>query len=284
VPLQEVWPSGWPAEVQRCVREVVGSVHGAQVLEGMSGRDVRRVDGERGSVVVKGPADPRELAFYTEVAPVLEGVPVPHLLGAYRVDGSHWLVLEYLPHVLPRSEWAGNTAAYDVLAQLHATASAAFDRLPEPFQPRWTDDMTEQVSAAIDMDLSTWQDETREWLSGDTPISGDANPRNWATRDDGTLVLLDWERAGRGGPAVDVATTVPGLPTRAETQAASAAYQDARQRHGAPFDAGDFARGIRLAKLWTAVELLHEDGVNPGLRQAQRWLRTAVPRWLENEP
>jgi aminoglycoside phosphotransferase (APT) family kinase protein len=284
MPRQEVWPFDWPADVQRCVREVVGSVHGAQVLEGMSGRDLRRVDGERGSVVVKGPADPREFAFYTEVAPVLEGVPVPHLHGGYRIDGSPWLVLEYLPHALPRSEWTGSTAAYDVLARLHATSSAAFDRLPAPFLPRWTDEMTQQVGVAIGVDLRTWQDETREWLAGDAPISGDANPRNWATRDDGTLVLLDWERAGRGGPAVDVATTIPGLPTRAETQAAAASYQDARQRSGAPFGTRDLARGIRLAKLWTAVELLHEDGTNPELHRTQRWLRTAVPRWLEDEP
>jgi aminoglycoside phosphotransferase (APT) family kinase protein len=280
---QEVWPFDWPAEVQRCVVEVVGSVRGAQVLEGMSGRDLRRIDGESGSVVVKGPADPREFAFYTEVAPVLEGVPVPHLHGGYRIDDSHWLVLEHVPHPLPRSEWAGNTAAYVVLAQLHATASVAFDRLPDPFLPRWSDDMTQQVGAAIGVDLSTWQDKTHVWLSGDTPVSGDANPRNWATRDDGTLVLLDWERAGRGSPAVDVATTLPGLPTTAQTEAAAAAYSDARQRYGAPFDVPDLARGIRLAKLWTAVELLHEDGGNAELRQTQGWLRAEVPRWLESE-
>jgi aminoglycoside phosphotransferase (APT) family kinase protein len=283
MPRQEVWPFDWPAEVQGCVREVVGAVRGAQVLEGLSDRDLRRVDGERGSVVVKGPADPRELAFYTEVAPALEGVPVPHLLGGYRIDDSHWLVLEYVPHPLPRSEWARNTEAYVVLAQLHATASAAFDRLPDPFLPRWSDAMTHQVSEDLDMDLRDWQDETRAWLSGSAPISGDANPRNWATRDDGTLVLLDWERAGRGGPAVDVATTIPGLPTRAETEAAAAAYCDARYRNGATFDVLDFARGIRLAKLWTAVELLHEDGVSPELRQTQAWLRAEVPRWLESE-
>ena len=173
---------------------------------------------------------------------------------------------------------------YVVLAELHTTASVAFDRLSAPFVPRWTDEMTDQVSVAIDLDLRPWQDEARDWLSGETPISGDANPRNWALRDDGTVVLLDWERAGRGRAAVDVATTIPGLPTRAETEAAAAAYAAARERKGAPVDTRDFARGLHLAKLWTAVELLHEDGDDPDLREAQEQLRVAVPRWLENEP
>jgi hypothetical protein len=283
MPSPEVWPTGWPDDVRRCVRGVIGSVRGTAVLKGLSGRDLRRVDGERGSVVVKGPADPRELAFYTEVAPTLDGVPVPRLHGGYRTGGSDWLVLEHVPRPLPKPEWTGG-AVYAVLAQLHTTASAAFDRLSAPFVPLWTEEMTDRVSAALDLDLAPWQDEASAWLSGGTPISGDANPRNWALRDDGTVVLLDWERAGRGNAAVDVATTIPGLPTRAETEAAAAAYAAARERKGVPVGPHDFARGIHLAKLWTAVELLHEDGDDPDLREAQERLRAAVPAWLESEP
>ena len=44
-------------------------------------------------------------------------------------------------------------------------------------------------------------------------ISGDPNPTNWSVREDGTVVLFDWERVGYGTPALDLAITVPGLGT-----------------------------------------------------------------------
>ena len=54
--------------------------------------------------MVKGPAAPREFRFYTDIAPALPEVPVPQLRGAHQGQDGFWLVLELVPHPLPRHE------------------------------------------------------------------------------------------------------------------------------------------------------------------------------------
>jgi aminoglycoside phosphotransferase (APT) family kinase protein len=180
----------WPSAVRQVVDDLVGSSLRSERLSGLSGREVRLVRGDLGSVVVKAGAHPRELAFYVDVAPSLaeHGVAVPDLL------------------------WHGTT-------------------------------------------------QDRAWL-----------------------VLLDWERAGFGGPAVDVAIALPGLPDRAESAAASAAYLAAHARRGS--DPGpeedDLARRLLVVKAWTAVELLAEERRHPELDATQDWLADALPVWVRS--
>jgi hypothetical protein len=219
----------------------------------MGGRAVWRVRGDRVTVVVKEDATPRELAFYAEVAPRLSGVPVPLLLWGGTVDDTAWLVLEDVPHPLPRERWA-SPEVYTVLVSLHfsvAAYAALADPFPFPGLP------------AV--------------LTGSTPVSGDPNPRNWAVRGDGALVLLDWERAGFATPAVDVAITLPGLPSPEDAVAATTAY---RRAGGDSVD----PEHVLLAKHWTARELLAENRDDDGLRATQAWLTDALPRWLETWP
>src|SRR4051812_11639178 len=115
-------PDTWPAEVTDAVLALTGGVRGSEPLAGLSGREVRRVDGERVSVVVKGDVHPRELAFYVRTAPRLADV-VPRLQWHAEVGAAPWLVLEHLPGPLPRELWTSR-AVYDVLAVLHTTPDA----------------------------------------------------------------------------------------------------------------------------------------------------------------
>jgi hypothetical protein len=267
-------PDSWPEAVRAAVGRVVGEVRGTARLSGLSGREVRRVDGDRGRVVVKGRAHRRELAFYTDVAHRLVGVSTPRLHWAGEVDGSAWLVLEHLPEPAPR-DLPG--AAYDVLVAVH-TSRAAYGGLSEPFRPRWSDAMTRTAQQRTGLDLALLQQETAALLDGDTPISGDPNPRNWAWAEDGRLVLFDWERAGLATPGVDVAITLPGLPTAAQAEAGGAAYQRAGGRPDASLRPG----ALMLLKLWTAVELLAEDRDDGDLRGTQQWLAEALPDWVRS--
>ena len=270
-------PDTWPVEVTDAVIAVLGEVRDSAPLTGLSGREVRRVDGERASVVVKGDVHPRELAFYVHAAPRVADL-VPTLHGYVETGHAGWLVLEHLPRPLPRELWT-SPAVYDVLATLH-TAADVYDGLDDPFRPEWTDAMTTTAKHALGLDLSQLAHDTRGLLIGDTPVSGDPNPRNWGVRADGSVALFDWERAGLASPAVDVAITLPGLPTRHEADDAAAAYSSARQRLGAPLEVPLHAHSLLLLKLWTAVELLDEHRPDDALRDTQQWLIGALPAWI----
>jgi aminoglycoside phosphotransferase (APT) family kinase protein len=279
----------WPSAVRQVVDDLVGPSLRSERLSGLSGREVRLVRGDLGSVVVKAGAHPRELAFYVDVAPSLagHGVAVPDLLWHGTTQDRAWLVLEHVPSPLPRDRWSADAGVYDVLAGLHS-ATTAYHRLDDPFVPQWTDQLTEAAAAQFDgrtaAVLTQLQEEAAPYLSGTSCLSGDPNPRNWVVRDDGTLVLLDWERAGLGGPAVDVGIALPGLPDRAESAAASAAYLAAHARRGSDpgLEEGDLARRLLVVKAWTAVELLAEERRHPELDATQDWLADALPAWVRS--
>jgi hypothetical protein len=270
-------PDTWPAEVVDAVTGLVGEVRGSEPLAGLSGREVCRVDGENRRLVVKGDAHPRELAFYRHAAPLLLDL-APTLHWGGEVGSTAWLVLEHLPAPLPRELWTG-AEVYDVLAALHTTPGV-YDGLGEPFRPEWSDTMTVVAQQATGTDLARLAEGTRALLTGDTPVSGDPNPRNWGVRSDGRIALFDWERAGFAGPGLDVAITLPGLPTVREADDATAAYTSARQRLGAPLDDPLATHALLQLKLWTAVELLAEDRPDDALRETQAWLVSALPAWL----
>src|SRR5215213_2453034 len=138
----------WPTEVTRRLAGAVGDPDAVEPLGGMSGFEVYRVRGTRGSVVLKVSAGPREARFYTRIAPQLRpaGIPIPDLVWYGSLADRHWLVLEDIPAPLPishRDEWTPDPRLVSVLAKLHARP---IDATPEDFRReewRWTDVMSE---------------------------------------------------------------------------------------------------------------------------------------------
>ncbi|GAB4062800.1 hypothetical protein GCM10028777_03660 [Angustibacter speluncae] len=259
----------WPDAVSDAVAEVVGRPGSRTALGGLSGSAVERVDGPRGAVVVKR-AVAREVAFYADVAPSLPAaVRVPSAWWAR--DG--WLVLEHVPAPLPRGRW---TADPDVLALLAALHRAEPPALGDPFVPAWPDDLTAPALARLPASARPALDHAREvalatW-AGPSLVSGDTNPRNWALRPDGTVVLLDWERVGFASPAVDLAATVPGLGAPDDFAAVSTGYERAAGTN-VPVEA------LVAVKAWTAVELLARPPT-AALAPVQDHLVDALPSWL----
>ncbi|WP_235404782.1 phosphotransferase family protein [Enterobacter quasiroggenkampii] len=45
-------------------------------------------------------------------------------------------------------------------------------------------------------------------------ISGDTNAGNWGRRENGDVILFDWERFGTGSPAIDLAPLVQGMSSK----------------------------------------------------------------------
>ena len=279
---------GWPEPVRQAVEAEVGGEPVVELLGGLGGRPVTRASGPRGSVVVKQDPHPREVAFYRDVAPHLEpGITVPR---AVVVDAAS-LVLEHVAEPLPRERWLADTSVMRSLAAVHRSV-AARDRVVDPFRPSWTPALTAAAVERLDAEhrgptaraVDRLSHEAERWLIGDALVSGDPNPLNWGQRDDGTLVLFAWERAGLATPAVDVAITVPGLPTRDQLEIAATAYLAVQHRDHVHWSHEDFTRGLAVAKTWTFVELLAEQRDGAALADLQRRLAAALPGWVAALP
>ncbi len=207
-------------------------------------------------LVRKSGAALTECRFYESIAPCLrgQGVETPRV---HRVDtASRLLELEFVPHPLARSDYD----CPDVLrhlARIHAS-TIPLDDLPV-FHNTWTE--TESESAADCLQLSSRDRHTLRRLQAcqgeifepRTPISGDANIGNWGRREDGTVVLFDWERFSTGSPGIDLAALIPGLlPWDA--------VEDLARRYLAFCDSTsegpvELARQTVIAQVWLTVEV-----------------------------
>jgi hypothetical protein len=83
-------------------------------------------------------------------------------------------------------------------------------------------------------------------------ISGDSNAGNWGRRANGDVVLFDWERFGRGSPAIDLAPLIKGMGTKhAFTDLAERYCQLSGQRNSTAL-----AREMAIAKAWIVTEVI----------------------------
>jgi aminoglycoside phosphotransferase (APT) family kinase protein len=155
-----------------------------------------------------------------------------------------------------------------------------------------TDLVFDRFASSIDADkiLTPLQNAQALWQRIDHNrccISGDPNPTNWRVRDDGTLVLVDWERFGYGTPAIDLAILMPGLGSpdgKLETWIASNYVEFWRMANGeVPFLEATLTAQIQLAKLWTAVEFIAGAAKNPEAypRNTVRFLVEHLPDMLQ---
>ncbi|EOC1277797.1 phosphotransferase [Cronobacter turicensis] len=110
-------------------------------------------------------------------------------------------------------------------------------------------------------------------------ISGDSNAGNWGRRENGDLVLFDWERFGRGHPAIDLAPLIKGMGTPQAFIQLAERYARLTSKH----DVNELARAIAIAKAWIVTEvvtLLHQRQ-KTALPVYLDWYRENLPGWLE---
>lgn len=278
------FPSPWPIPLTNYLLAAYGPASSISQLGGMSGANVWWAQFGAGAVIVKRSAKENESRFYRQAAPILRenGVVVPALLwqGA-DVDG-YWLVLEYIPQPLPRERWLADAGLLAMLRRLHRLAFTLPTDLPL-FEPVWDDAMSEaalscfphDVAAALRSQLAFYQyASSQHRLIG--YISGDPNPLNWGVRVDGTLVLFDWERFGRGPVAFDLAITVPGLGSRDDYRLVASRYwPDAEPR-----ETDRLALDIAHAKVWVVAEFLSFYAAGNQATEAAAWLIEQAPVWL----
>lgn len=278
----------WPEALRAVVDARVGAPVTEHLLGGLGGRQVLRLDGPSGRAVLKTSPHPRELRFYRDLAPVLEpGIAVPQ---AFWCDQDH-LLLEHLSEPLTRERWLADAAVMRSLAALHRSERARL-LLRDPFRPGWTPELSAAAVArlapgrreATERALERLRLEADRWLVGEVLVSADPNPLNWGVRADGAVVLFDWERVGLATPAVDVAVTVPGLPSRDQLELATAAYLGVQDRDVIQWSNEEFTRGLAVVKTWTCVELLADDRELPALVALRRSLADGLPGWVDAIP
>lgn len=287
----------WP----ETVLEATGRPVSATRLAGAGGPGSFRVEGPRATIIYKRRVPPRELAWYRRCAPNTARLAAAGCwtapLVASGTEPEPWLALAWAGDPLPRERW-GTASVFAALAAWHR-AAALWEGLPNDAYPfSWDEGLTRDALDGLPApDRAVVRD--RWGPAGEAAqrdlfappgqaIHGDPNPTNWlvaAAAEASPLVLVDWARAGRAHPAVDVAIALPGLP--AYERAAEAAQQylqgrpDLRDR-----DVHAWARRVLLAKLWSAVEFLAmatrgELSGDAGVGLA--FLREHLPAWSQQE-
>jgi len=252
----------WPRALRSYLQSHYGQCTTLLPLRGLSHNQIWDVTFPTTRLVIKATPHASEERFYQIVAPGL-GPAVPVLKWSHTETALHWLVLEHIPHPLPRERWLADPAALAILYRLH---HADLPPISVPlFHPAWSDAMTEHalayLSSADQMNLRSHlrsiQDQAQPLFHPHCWISGDPNPRNWGMRSNGAVVLYDWERLGRGTPALDLAITIPGLgdwPAFALVAKRYLAIADDPHIHA--HSILQLTREIALAKVWNVVEFL----------------------------
>ncbi|RJS93033.1 phosphotransferase family protein [Salinisphaera sp. Q1T1-3] len=252
------------------------------IRAGMGRADVRLAGQGPRRRVRKTGASAVELAFYRDVAPrrVAYRVRTPRLHHCHAETGE--LELEYVPGKIDRQ--ADRPAMIAQLARLH-DAPCLIDTA---FRAAWPATLT---ARAVDLFRLSRPDAARLFrlqtgaaslFEARGMICGDSNPGNWARRlgTASTLVQFDWERAGYGHPAIDLAPLAYGLPDAATTDALAATY--IAQRSVAPGDADCLSIRIRIACAWLICEVITTlaDRDHALFEHYRRGYGQQLPAWL----
>lgn len=257
----------WPEAVRAVLSDRVGRVRRVEDLAGgQTGARVAAIVGERGAAVLKVPAPLREIQLYATGAESLRcwGVSIPACYAHGGADGGRWVMLEYVRSPWP---WTGHDLGGEpvaALARLHQGGWGGPALTPDPYVPAWPRSLSvaaaelwpEVKRPSVRQRMEAVRSGMAALFTPLTVLSGDPNPTNWRRRHNGVPVLLDWERAGMGHPAVDLAISLPGLPLDDSPYRVLAARYRAAWVFGGAWDIAALTRDIRAAKLFVAVEYL----------------------------
>jgi hypothetical protein len=234
-------------------------------MAGLSGARVWRLTaGDQWAIVKQCGAN--EASFYERAAPRLRatGIGVPELWWAGADPMGYWIVIEYLSAAPVRATWLAHPAWMTALARLHQLPLEVFAGLQAHYRPRWDEALVDDVLALIApphrsqlrTHLAALEEELDQLQRQERPISGDPNPANWGLRADGTAVLYDWERAGFGPPAFDLAITIPGLANAAAARQVAQVYLAAAGVWSQGASVACLTREILVCKVWVVVEFM----------------------------
>lgn len=243
----------------------------------------RVVDGR--AAIRKGPLTHTEAYFYRQLIhhPDFQGPAVPEVLG-WEDDA---VLLEWIPNPIAANE----TLSADLLgslSRLHAQSLKVADEYL--FQFDWTTQQLERAlahfpaeqRAPLRQQLQPWYQQVDALLAPQLLISGDSNHGNWGRRASGEAVLFDWERLGRGSPAIDLAPLIPGLSGEAVVTDYVRLYRSTWP--DCPLSETRLVRQVLQTMALVAIEVVNilHDRANAEAQRYQQWFNQRYLEWLES--
>lgn len=234
------------------------------------------------TIIEKYPVGEVEYNFYQYAATELNqaGIATPTLFSS---DATlRKLILEYIPHKVEQADVADDDAIV-MLGRLHC--------FPANSEWRYHTHSWSQLALEKSLILLALPDKSAQQFrlfqkcsdvlfGHQSLISGDSNAGNWGRRVNGDLVLFDWERFGKGSPAIDLAPLIKGMGTKQT-------FIDIAERYSqltSQYHLNDLAREIAIAKTWivTEVIVLLDERQKTALPLYLNWYREHLPDWLDD--
>ncbi|WP_026476318.1 aminoglycoside phosphotransferase family protein [Alkaliphilus transvaalensis] len=263
----------WPKNLKNYLQSTYGEVAIIDKLAGI--KDIGgcyRLKFSNNSIILKEMAEPQEYLFYTESTKFLKNtIPhIPKLLWHYEEGETYYILIEDIPTPLPPKSRQGDPAVVEVLYKLHSETWRKEEVFKGCYRPKWDISFNEALlsqykekdAVKLEPILLEAQRQSQELFLPHCWINGDTNPTNWGVREDGTVVLFDWERISCASPAIDLAITIPGLGTPNDsletliTKRYLSKWRDSYIEF--PLQELKLLKQIKLAKIWSAVEFMKD--------------------------
>lgn len=257
----------------------------------MSDRDLSRMGAAKVTLVMdecghkiieKSPTGEVEYAFYQNVATELKQAKIatPKILSVN--DSLRKLRMEYIPYKVEQDAVADD----DVIAMLER-----LHRYPPNAEWLFHTHLWSEFALEKTILLLALPEKSARLLRRfrqcsdvifDYPslVSGDSNAGNWGRRQNGDLVLFDWERFGKGSPAIDLGPLIKGMGTKQTFIDLAERYCQHARRH----DFNALAREIAIVKAWVVTEviMLLSERQKPTFYLYRNWYKEHLPDWLED--
>ena len=237
-----------------------------------------------GQQVLKIQPEAAENDFFTRVAPKhfpdVTWLPVVYESGLEH--GYHWLLMEHIPNGLPTDRYNFDQTALAVLRELHQVCDVAPDKCWEDHT--WSSDqlsVAERYLPATTM-AQMYQIYEQYLVRRKTSMSlciGDPNAPNWLVRDNGEIVLIDWQMVSRDHIALDLAGWVSNVAPFAALEEIAAIYLGNTSQSSHVL-AEDFF--IFCCRRWTTNFWRSEISTKPEMwARANEYMGKTLPGWMD---
>ncbi|EGQ9316842.1 phosphotransferase [Vibrio parahaemolyticus] len=260
-----------------------GSPVSQQELNQMGSAKIFLIEKDGVRVIEKRNPTQIEVAFYQRYAEQFNalGIHVPRLIQFD--DQKNVLHIEYVPHAVDQAFLLEDDRVIEQLVKLHQlppTSDGIYHR------HQWTPQATQQALTTLELGSETeqffhnLQQRSAHLFDGQNLISGDSNAGNWGQRENGELVLFDWERFSTGHVAIDLAPLIEGMGTFDDYLKVAGRYIKFAEKG----ETTELARDIGLAKAWIVVEVVNilVSRKNPQTSKYLDWFRQTLPQWAKS--
>ena len=258
-----------------------------ELTAGLSDSYVAKVSLNASPAVLKIQQHRRELDFYRHVVPTCLGNAsfLADVFGLGEYAGWNWLLLEYVPHTLPRERWNYDQQALSILKTIHEA--------PVPLSDfDWAD--TDWHQGEIDYCTASLPPEAIEKIvlihqryesirnAHRVLCSGDPNQPNWRVRENGQLVLLDWQTVTIANRALDLAGWIATLENWDSIAKIAATYLDTAPSDPIALDLAQAVTTYFCRRCVSIFKLASNMADRPEIRKSVESLTQWLPSWLDD--